>query len=301
MSKKKVLIALAVTTALTLPLSVFAATSDTQVAKSIRGFFGIDFSKLTEKQKTDAKDYGKKMADLQKDFINKMVENGSMTKEQGDAEIKRIDEAIKNGEELNFLSGFGRGRGGFSGPGMKGGLGIGKIDTSKLTDQQKADLKDSRKKIIELQKESISKLVANGLLTKEQGDAVIKKAEETAAEIESGDLTAGMGLGRDSFGFFGMYRTDASTLTEKQKTDLSEIKTKMTALHKELINKLVANGTITKEEGDAAIQRLDNMKDFDGQYGMHGKKGMKKGRFGSPGRQGNTTTTNSSITTQAAS
>jgi curli biogenesis system outer membrane secretion channel CsgG len=44
MKKRNVVIALAVTAALTVPFSVFAATSDTTTAKSIRGFFGIDTS-----------------------------------------------------------------------------------------------------------------------------------------------------------------------------------------------------------------------------------------------------------------
>lgn len=124
MNKKNLFISLAVTATLVVPFSVFAATSDTTAAKNIRSFCRIDTSKLTDQQKSDVKDYSQKAADLQKDFINKMVSNGSITKEQGTAEINAIDDRISKGEQNSFLPGLGKGmgRGRFGGHGKQGGF-----------------------------------------------------------------------------------------------------------------------------------------------------------------------------------
>lgn len=97
MKTKKMLIIVAIFIAMTVPASVFAATTNAPIAKTVRGFFGIDTSTLTEKQKVDVTDYTKKMGDLKKEFVNKMVANGSMTKDQGIVATNKIDQAIKNG------------------------------------------------------------------------------------------------------------------------------------------------------------------------------------------------------------
>lgn len=107
---KKLFIILSLVLALSVPLTVFAATSDTPVAQTFRGWCGIDFSKLTDQQKTDLNDSFNKMMDLRKESINKMIENGTITKEQGDAAIKNIDAMIKYRQENGFVGGFG-GRG----------------------------------------------------------------------------------------------------------------------------------------------------------------------------------------------
>ena len=94
---KKILIILAVILALALPIAAFGLTSDSQPAKNIRSFCGIcvDASKLTELQKADLSESFNKMIELRKETINKMVENGSITKEQGALELKRIDDMVK--------------------------------------------------------------------------------------------------------------------------------------------------------------------------------------------------------------
>ena len=102
LNKKTLIITLAMVVVIAVPFSVFAATSDTKAAKSVRSFFGIDSSKLTDQQKSDMKDYSTKMANLQKEFINKMVSNGTMTKEQGAAAIKKIDDMLAKGTTNGF-------------------------------------------------------------------------------------------------------------------------------------------------------------------------------------------------------
>ncbi len=288
MKKKNVVIALAVTAALTVPFSVFAATSDTTTAKGIRGFFAIDASKLTDQQKADVDSYAAKMADLRKQFIDQMVKNGAITQAQGDAEKSRIDEALRNGNAGGFLIG-GRGLGKEAGMGM-GGL---NIDTSKLTDQQKADLKATAKKIIDLEKSYVAKAVANGLITADQSAKLNTMLDSRASNIDSNSASASMKEfmgGFDGFMFFGkgIHRTTA--LTDQQKTDLTAFVKDLSALKKEMVNKLVSYGILTKAQGDSESSRIDEMTQaqidngFTG--GMTGKGGMmdKGGMMGFRGR-----------------
>jgi len=280
MMKKTLLIILALIVVIAVPFSVFATTSDATAAKKVRGFFGIDSSKLTDSQKADITDYSKKMADLQKEFINKMISNGSMTKEQGDAAIKRIEEQEQNG-------GICMGKGPWGGfEGKRGDFGKGKIDTSKLTDQQKTDLADISKKTSDLQKQFINKMVANGLMTKEQGDTATKRADDMAKNLENKGMFMGRG-GFGGFGFMGMGGVNTSNLTDQQKADFADFLQKMNDLEKESINKMVANGLMTKEQGDAAIKRIDDMQKSIKENGLPNGMKMQKGRFGGHGRQGN--------------
>jgi polyhydroxyalkanoate synthesis regulator phasin len=272
MKKRKLLIVLIVIVALAVPFSVFAATSDATAAKTVRGFFGFDASKLNDQQKADVKTYTTKMADLQKEFINKMVANGTMTKEQGDAAIKKIDDMLKSGQTDGAF--FGMGKGMYGGNEKRGGFNSKGIVITNLTDKQKADLADSTKKINDLQKVIVGKIVADGLLTKEQGDNINAKLDAMAKSGNNGGYAFGMmgrGLG------FGINGIDTSKLTDQQKTELTDLNKQMSDLQKELINKMVSNGALTKEQGDAAISRIDAMPaKGDISKGM----GMRKGRFG---------------------
>lgn len=285
MKAKKLLVTMAIVTALAAPFSVYATTADSSVAKTVRGFFRIDAAKLSEVQKSDVDKYTQKLADLQKEFIGKLVENGTISKEQGDAEIQRIEAAKANGDINSFLGG--RGGKGHGGPGMRGGFGMEVLDMSKLTDQQKADLKASHQKVLDLQKEYIGKMVANGLLTKEQGDAATKKLDEIAQNSKN----AGIMPGKGGFGFFGPRGMDGSKLTDQQKTDMDEYSKKMTELQKDMINKMVSNGALTQEQGDAAKQRLET--GFRPENGFPKGKGMRRGGFGGKSWNSNTSTTKS--------
>ena len=120
---KKLLLLIGLIVALAVPLTAFAATSDAPAAQALRGFCGIDTSKLTDQQKTDLNDQFKKQMDLRKESINKMVANGTITKEQGDAAIKNIDDMTKYRQENGFTGGMRMGRGFGGGRGMGGGCG----------------------------------------------------------------------------------------------------------------------------------------------------------------------------------
>lgn len=129
---KKTIIILSLILALALPVVAYGLTSDSQPAKDFRSFcgIGVDQSKLTEQQKTDLKDSFYKMIELRKETINKMVANGSITKEQGDLALKGIDDMVKyhNENGTGFGPGMmgagGRGAGMMRGNGMLGGPGM---------------------------------------------------------------------------------------------------------------------------------------------------------------------------------
>ncbi len=257
MNKRKLIIILTVMTIIAIPCIVFAAASDDPAAQNIRGFFGLDASKLTEQQKADVTEYSQKMQALRKAFIDKMVANGALTKEQGEAASKRLEEMPKDGLGDGFMFGMG-------GKGRRHGFDMQKIDASKLTDQQKAGLADTYTKMVNLHKEHINKLAADGLMTKEQAAAAITKIEAMLKDIQEIGLSSGMMFFKGGFGPIGMKGMDQATLTDKQKTDLEAYSDKMAELQKEMINKAVSYGLLTQDQGDAMIKRMDEMKDFRG-------------------------------------
>lgn len=108
MKKKKLLMVIGlivVLVVLAIPSVAYAATSDAPAAQAIRGFCGFDTSKLTDQQNADLNDSYQKMMDLREESINKMVDNGTITKEQGDAALKRIDDMVKCGQENGTAAG----------------------------------------------------------------------------------------------------------------------------------------------------------------------------------------------------
>lgn len=287
MKRKRLLIVLVAFAVLTVSFTVFALASDTKAAQNIRWFFGVDTSKFTDQQKADInesinkmtelqKENAQKMADLQKEAINKMVANGSMTKEQGDAAIKKIDEQLARIQQGELPKGFGlgmdmeKGRPGFPG---KGG-----VDLSKLTDAQKADLKSTYDNIISVQKEAVNKLVSDGAITKEQGDAVIKKIENMTGKFEGQGIPFGI-MGEGVFMPWDVKGIDTSKLTGQQKSDLKSCLAKIGDLQKEAVNKLVADGAMTREQGDEALKRIDEMIANMGTFSFPKGHGMKKGGF----------------------
>lgn len=273
MKFKKIIVTIAVVCAITIPATAFAATSSTTAAKSIRGFFGfgIDTSKLTDIQKADVSTYTQKTAELQKEFINKMVSNGALTKEQGVAATKKIDDAIANGTFSPDLTEGKEHRKGIYGKCNRFG-----INQVTLTDKQKSDFKETYNKMATNKKLLINKLVAANLITKPQADAVTKRIDKQMAK---GNIGLGMPMGFMHMNMFGL---DQSTLTTEQKAYFTDFYKTAVELQKELINKAVTNGLLTKIQGETMLLRIEKMptdinainKNFS--KGMKGK-GMKEG------------------------
>lgn len=282
MKRKKLFIVLSLVAVLLVSFTVYAAAADTDSAKNIRYFFGIDTSKLTDKQKSDLdnsidkmtelqKDTAQKMADLKKEAINKMVENGSMTKEQGDAAIKKIDEQLKLSQEKGFGKGFGMGK---KSPGF---FSKDEIDLSKLTDSQKTDLKASLDKLTSAMKDAVNKMVENNSITRELGDKAINLIDKAIGNYERGDFSKCLGL---DYGRLGLIpgKLDYAKFTDTQKNEIKEAIKNISAIRKEIVNKLVSYGAITKEKGDAALNRIDSRINNIDILWLHRRQKMRKAR-----------------------
>lgn len=267
MKKSKVIVGISIALVLMFPFSVFAATSDNTAAKSIRGFLGIDTSKLTEKQKADVKDYSKKLTDLKQDFINRMVENGALTKEQGDAAAEKVKDAIKRSEAEGRVPGFGKGL-------VKGELKKGMVDTSKLTDAQKAELKQIYSKIADEEKSMISKLVLAGVLTSEQGTEACRRIDEHFNNASENWDFKGLMFGRIKG--FCPPGFDNSKLTDQIKADLKASAKNTIELQKEAVSKLVSFGAISELQGKAIAEKMDNMQKRIDESNFEFDKGMKR-------------------------
>lgn len=264
MKIRKIIISMVAVLAVTVPVTVFAATSTSTAAVSIRHFFGaqIDSSKLTDAQKADVKTYTKKMAEVEKEFINKMVSNGTLSTEQGAAATKRIDAALENGTyALNLFEkdDHGRGMG-------QGGAGMPFIDESKLTEQQKAEFKAIYMKMADNQKNLLTQLVAAKLITQTQANNAISEIDQ-----EKGKDSLGFKPAKGIMGIRGL-GIDPSKLTTEQKALFSAYKEKNLELCKEMVNKAVASGMISQTQADSMLERMQNNK---GQKGFHFEDGKR--------------------------
>jgi len=274
--KKKLLITSIIIVALLVPFSAFAATSNGNMSQSIRNFFGIDVSELSDSQKTVINEYAQKIADTQKEFINKMVENETITKEQGDEIIAAIESKLENSEGYSFLPGFRKVQGSIEG---NAGKGIKGIDVSSLTEQQKEELTNIYNKAAEAQKSYINKIAANGLITEVQAKAIISKIDNLIAKIKEDNFSGSASLTMSIFSDFDCFCIriiDESNLTEQQKADKAEFETAMSELKKEFLDKLVSFGLITSEQEDTIINQTGGAKRFNGENGF--SKGSRKGK-----------------------
>ncbi|MGH2330652.1 DUF2680 domain-containing protein [Thermoanaerobacter mathranii] len=251
MKRNKWLIVLAVVLALAIPLTVFAANIDSPLTDSIKGFFGIDTSKLTSEQKQIIADYNKKIASLEKEFINKLLSEGLITQQQADDIIKNIDSRVSEANQANVPFFIG-GRRGFD----KGFFGIGRLDTSKLTEQQKAALTEIYKQMASLQKDIVNKLVSEGLLTQDQANKITSAIDNAIANAD-----------KEGYAMFGVKNglgvilrgVVPSKLTDQQKNELINYYKQMAQLQKQLVDKFVSFGVITQDQGNTIKNRIDTM------------------------------------------
>ncbi|KHO62054.1 hypothetical protein THYS13_00880 [Thermoanaerobacter sp. YS13] len=292
MKRSKWLIVLAVVLALAIPLTVFAANTNFPVTERVKSFLGIDTSKLTPEQKQIITDYNKKIADIEKEFINKLLSEGLITQQQAENIIATVENKVykANQDYVPFFIGGGKG---FD----KGFFGIGRIDTSKLTDQQKAALTEIYKQMAALQKDEVNKLTSEGLLTQDQASKITSKIDNIVTNIDKNRFINFKGLfeGKDGLGFI-LREVDPSKLTEQQKTELMNYFKQMAQLQKQLVDKFVSFGVITQDQGNTIKNRIDTMVKNMEQNGLpqgffkhfEGRRGDFKGKWQNKNWQTNT-------------
>jgi hypothetical protein len=112
-----------------------------------------------------------------------------------------------------------------------------------------------------LQKDLITKMVSNSLMTKDQGTSASAKVDEIISSFEKDGLNKGFGMFKGGFGQFNCFATkglNPDKLTTQQKSDFDTFSKDMITIQKELVNKMVTYGLITKEQGDSQIKRLES-------------------------------------------
>lgn len=119
---KKIVIVLITVIVLSVPVAVYAATADSEIAESVRGYcgFGIDAADLTEEQKEDLEETFNQMVEIRKESIGKMVENGLISKEEADVALERLNNMIEYQEENGYSMGMGLMKGSAKGYGNMG-------------------------------------------------------------------------------------------------------------------------------------------------------------------------------------
>ena len=157
--KKNKIVAIIMASALAIgSISVFADTS-------------------VEKGKHESKRFTEKVthADMFREFLSTMLEEGKITQEEYDAQIAKI-ESVKTGPGFGFgryrANGFGRGNN-FE---KKRNF-----EKKELTEEEKAQLQNKHK-------EKLAKMLEEGKITQEQYDEQLKK-------IENGEFVPGFGRG----------------------------------------------------------------------------------------------------------
>jgi type IV pilus biogenesis protein CpaD/CtpE len=275
MKFKKTLIATSIALALAIPASAFAATSTSETASKIRGFFGIDTSKLTAEQQADLKDYAQKMADLQKSMLDKMVSNGAMTQADADAEKAEIDSRLASGE---YLTGGGRGHD------MKD-MKDGGMDLSKLTDDQKNTLLGLEKEQLTLQKELAQILVDQKLITQAQADSIISRIDTQLAGLTTSNLSSCFRMNGQ---MEGLRMLQGVTLTDAQKAAVTAWAEKSAAVQKKIVALYKDAGVITQAQADTMNSQIDAkasdpLSAVKMDNGMMGKGNMQGGHKGNAG------------------
>ncbi len=286
MKRKTLVVLTAIVAAVVIPFSVFAAASDSSSGKKEKAAP----VELTEQQKADMEEFSAKLADLQKEYIAKMVSNGSITQEQADKAIEKIDEMLESGKSFGLPGITGMGGEGFGKGANRDDAGfLGGIRLSELTDEQKSSLSEASEKIASLQTEFIDEMVSEGLMTDEQGSAVLKRIEAASQDTDSSNKK-GFGIrSPGGLNLLGREYIDASKLTDAQKELLTSFYTRLSDIQKELVNAMVSNGAITAEQGKTCIQNIDNMLKSIEENGFTALKDMGKGhiegrRNNAPGR-----------------
>lgn len=93
--------------ALCISVSTGVYAADSNVEK-VSDKPNIDVSNLTDAQKAELKVQLEKMIQLKKETVQKMIDNGSITREQGEKALEKLDIRLKAIQEGNLE--FGKGK-----------------------------------------------------------------------------------------------------------------------------------------------------------------------------------------------
>lgn len=295
--KKRLITYLVVLFVAILPVSAFANNTNGQ--NSFKGFLSIDSSKLSDTQKADIKAYNQKLADLQKELLNQMVKNGTITQAQADTEIKKIDEALKNNDGTKLIKGFGVGViKNFKNNETKKTPNNGSNNTTStvtsvytptLTTTQKDVLKANLIDIANLNKATVATLVSKNVITDTKAKAESDKLDLYIANLNKNGLPVRFNpINQSNFGLIRYSQNPK--LTEDQKAVITNYTTQLLSLQKIMVTNLVSFNTLTQAQADSLLQifqaqgTLNKGINHDKSSKVIPGKGKAKGQFTQPNK-----------------
>ncbi len=133
--KKMIIISMLVLTMLAIPVAAFARGPGNGTGDGMMGdtgscpYYGTGQSTLTAEQQAEHLAYFISRMDEKKALINERLDAGTITQEQADAALARVDTMVQfrteNGfQAMGFCQGLGQGKSGNNGQGMMQGKGM---------------------------------------------------------------------------------------------------------------------------------------------------------------------------------
>lgn len=124
---RKTLLIIAIVVLALVPFAAFALIATTPARTAVRSVDEVPAvrQELTEQQQADLEESFQEMIELRKETINKMVQNGLMTEEEGKLAIERLDQLTERIAENGYANSYGLMRGCFGGAVANGYYGRG--------------------------------------------------------------------------------------------------------------------------------------------------------------------------------
>lgn len=192
--------------------------------------FGLDLNMSKYKDMTDEERQAAMLEDA-KAQLTESVANGKMTQEQADEILSRIEKMPEAGISVHIEDGM---------------FGI-DLDISKYKDMT---AEERQAAILEDAKAQLAESVANGKLTQEKANEILSRIEKMPSP---GELPEG-GIGARIKG--GMMGLDLD-MSKYSNMTADEAKAAMIADAKTSLAAKVAEGTITQEQADAMLEKLE--------------------------------------------
>lgn len=165
------------------------------------------------------------------------------------------------------------------------------IRLPELAESLGVDMADVEAAIQAAQIEAINQAVANGDLTQEQADDILANMELRSVmrdifgrEEAAAAVAAALGISVEELETAHEDGTRLPELAEELGVDLTDVREAVQAAHEDAVNQAVADGLITQEQADQALNHPGNGFGGRGGRGGHGPGGCN-GRRG-PGRGG---------------
>ena len=106
---RKTLLIIAIVVLALVPIAAYMLFVNTPTRADVRASYydSANRQELTQQQQADLQESHQKMIDLRKETVNKMVQDGLMTEEQGQLALAQLDEMAEYYAENGYAFGYG--------------------------------------------------------------------------------------------------------------------------------------------------------------------------------------------------